>query len=161
VNRFVETLAPLFAYPEQDFARRLEECLATVDPASPLAEPVVEFAADVRRLSLTELEELYTQTFDHNPSATLDTGWHLFGEDYARGEFLVFMRQTLRRYGVPESCELPDHLTHVLAALARMEEEEAIEFRCRYFQPTIAKLIKGLAGCPVYGKLARALEMLQ
>src|SRR6266568_3182701 len=56
-------------------------------------------------------QELYVQTFEFNPACTLELGWHLFGENYERGEFLVRMREQLRRHGIAESNELPDHLT--------------------------------------------------
>lgn len=82
-----------------------------------------EFASALGLLSPTELEELYTRTFDINPSASLEVGWHLYGEQYERGSFLVLMRQQLRQYGVEEGSELPDHLTHVLRLFARMDDE--------------------------------------
>ncbi len=82
-----------------------------------------EFACAMGLLSPTELEELYTRTFDINPSASLEVGWHLYGEQYERGSFLVLMRQQLRVYGVEEGSELPDHLTHVLRLFARMDDE--------------------------------------
>ena len=61
------------------------------------------------------LEEAFTGTFDVNPACALEVGWHLFGEEYARGMFLVRMREELRKYGLAESSELPDHVSHVLA----------------------------------------------
>ena len=36
-----------------------------------------------------QIQELYTRTFDINPVCTLEIGWHIFGEDYARGALLV------------------------------------------------------------------------
>lgn len=81
-----------------------------------------EFTSAAGALPTTELEELYTRTFDINPSASLEIGWHLYGEQYERGSFLVLMRQQLREYGVEEGSELPDHLTHVLRVLGRMDD---------------------------------------
>ena len=69
------------------------------------------------QLGSTELEELYTRTFDINPVCSLEVGWHLFGEDYNRGAFLVRMRGLLREHGIEEGAELPDHLESVLRVL--------------------------------------------
>jgi len=39
-------------------------------------------------------------TFDINPACALEVGWHLFGEDYMRGQFLVRMREELSKYEI-------------------------------------------------------------
>ncbi len=86
------------------------------------------------------MQELYVQTFEFNPACTLEIGWHLFGENYERGEFLVRMREQLRAHGIQESTELPDHLTHLLPLLDRMEPESAAELACDYIIPALQKL---------------------
>ena len=93
-----------------------------------------------------ELQELYAATFDLDPHCSLEVGWHLFGENYERGEFLVKMRVELRRLGVGESTELPDHLTHALAALGRMEPQEAAEFATACLFPALDKMCAATAG---------------
>jgi nitrate reductase delta subunit len=121
---------------------------------------IEEFAKAVAALSVTELEETYTRVFDLNPDATLDIGWHLFGEDYARGEFLVHLRQKAREYGVAETTELPDHLTRVLPLLARMPEEEASEFASKFVLPALAKIAKTLArAASPYATMIAALQV--
>ncbi len=95
--------------------------------------------------SLESLQELYTRTFDLNPECSLEAGWHLFGEEYERGSFLVKMREELRRHGIPESTELPDHLTHALRLAARMEPGEARAFS-EFILPAVDKMLAGLAG---------------
>jgi nitrate reductase assembly molybdenum cofactor insertion protein NarJ len=67
------------------------------------------------------------------------------------------MRQTLRRYGVAESAELPDHLSHILPALARMESNEAARFAEEFLQPALKKIISALNGNP-YQDLLRGVE---
>ena len=104
-----------------------------------------EFAQTIEGLPVDALQELYTQTFDWNPDTTLDIGWHLFGENYDRGDFLVRLRGALRTYGLAESRELPDHLSHVLPLLDRMPEDERAEFAATHVLPAIAKLRDGLA----------------
>lgn len=143
-------LGRLFDYPRPDYK--------TLAHACPGLE---EFAAAIEPLSPTELEELYTRTFDLNPAASLDIGWHLFGEDYARGEFLVHLRQEARRYGIPETTELPDHLTRVLPLLASMPPEEAAEFENRFLLPALEKIAKIVAEAEnPYGKLLASLRRM-
>jgi nitrate reductase delta subunit len=125
-------LARLLEYPRPGFQELLDACPA--------------FAAAVHGESLESLQELYTRTFDLNPECSLEIGWHLFGEEYERGSFLVNMRQELRRYGIPESTELPDHLTHVLRLTARMEAEDARVFSSRFILPALQKMLGAMEG---------------
>jgi nitrate reductase molybdenum cofactor assembly chaperone len=123
-----------------DLARLLEY------PVAKKPECLPEFAGRIRNLSLEQLQEVYVQTFELNPVCSLEIGWHLFGENYERGEFLVKMRQEIRRHGLVESTELPDHLTHVLPVVARMQEEEAAEFVGAFLLPALEKMRTGIAG---------------
>ena len=132
--------APLLSYPGPDYQARVRECLA----GAPSAQ-LEEFARSIGGLPREALEELYAQTFDWNPDTTLDIGWHLFGENYDRGDFLVKLRGALRTYGLPESGELPDHLSHVLPLLDRMPDDERASFAARFVLPAIEKLLGGLA----------------
>ncbi len=55
-----------------------------------LAEPVVGTR-----------EEVYTRTFDGSDRRALEIGWHLHGENYARGALLVRLRKLLmERLGI-------------------------------------------------------------
>src|SRR5690348_7356817 len=107
------------------------------------------------------MQELYVQTFEFNPACTLEIGWHLFGENYERGEFLVRMREQLRRYGIAESHELPDHLTHLLPLVAAMDRDEAARFAGEFLLPALAKIrgaIHDNAYQPVIAAIAEKLE---
>ena len=86
------------------------------------------------------MQELYVQTFEFNPACTLEIGWHLFGENYERGEFLVRMREQLRRHGIAESTELPDHLTYLLPLVASMDHGEAAQLAGEFILPALAKI---------------------
>ena len=130
-------LARLLEYPGADYGERLRACL---DSGALLSE----FAEKVGDLPFEAVQELYTQTFDWNPDTTLDIGWHLFGENYDRGDFLVKLRGAMREHGVPESGELPDHLSHVLPLLERMPGDESGTFAARFVLPALEKLTSGL-----------------
>jgi nitrate reductase assembly molybdenum cofactor insertion protein NarJ len=92
------------------------------------------------------MQELYVQTFEFNPACTLEIGWHIFGENYERGEFLVRMREQLRRYGIAETSELPDHLCHILPLLDRLDSEEAADLAGQFVLPALAKIKEALNG---------------
>lgn len=141
-----DSLAGLLTYPDADFFDRLAECrtlLAGQAEASTLLE---RFLGEIHGSSTEDLEELFTQTFDLDPICSLDVGWHLYGENYSRGEFLVKMRQAMREHGVEETTELPDHLTHVLAVLCRLEARQADRFTMDQVLPALKKMLAGLRG---------------
>ena len=144
------TFADLLAYPAP----------GTQFPAAADAPEVVrEFLAETATLSRGELEELYPRTFDINPVSSLEVGWHLYGEQYDRGAFLVRMRDALRRAGLEEGTELPDHLTTALRLLARLPEAEASVFAREAVLPALEKMTKGFEdGENPYGGLVRAVR---
>jgi nitrate reductase molybdenum cofactor assembly chaperone len=127
-----DSLARLFDYPGESYVALCR------------AAGVDELADELEKLSTSGIQELFISTFDWNPATALELGWHLYGEQYARGEFMVRMREELRRYEVPESIELPDHLTHVLPVVARMDPESAEKFVSEYVAPPVAKLLAAL-----------------
>jgi len=115
-----DALSCILQYPAHDFVTLFPSWSRAVAAEVPeAAEDLQRFERHVRTLAPGELEELFTRTFDNTTSRALEVGWHAYGETYDRGAFLVTMRENLRALGVPENGELPDHLTHVLAALGR------------------------------------------
>ena len=145
-NEF-DLLASLLAYPREQYLSNAVLCLEALAESDPeAAVPLGEFLEQTRSLSLEGLQELYAATFDLDPACSLEVGWHLFGENYERGEFLVKMRGELRRLGIAESTELPDHLTHALAALGHMEPQEAADFATACLFPALDKMRAALKG---------------
>ena len=140
--RTYDLLGVLLSYPGEDYLARAVECRDLLKPTvSGAAERLSNFIGRIGGLATDELQELFTITFDLNPVCTLEVGWHLHGDTYDRGEFLVRMRQMLRRCGVQESRELPDHLAHVLTALPRLDEAERREFIATAVAPAVAKML--------------------
>lgn len=141
----------LVQYPGTDYVddmRALAELAAQLGAES--AADLRTFIASLEGRSVGELQELFTQTFDLTPTCALEVGWHLFGEEYERGAFLVDMREALRRHHVPEGTELPDHLGSLLALVVRLDAREAGTFVSRALLPAVDKMMQGLrdAGSP-------------
>ncbi len=149
----LEALAALLTYPGNDYAAAAENAAAFSGSAAP---SLPAFATEVRRMSLTALQELYTGTFDLQPACALDLGWHLVGEDYQRGLLLARMRRELRAYGIAETRELPDHLSHALFLLGRMEPAQAEEFAAAIVVPAVEQMLRLMPSENVFRGLLRA-----
>jgi nitrate reductase assembly molybdenum cofactor insertion protein NarJ len=87
------------------------------------------------------LEESYAAAFDNRADRALEVGWHAFGENYARGAFLVRMRERIRECGLAETTELPDHLSHVLRVLGRVDERQAQLLTEALVLPAVDKML--------------------
>jgi nitrate reductase delta subunit len=136
-----EKFAILLSYPGADYHQCCDQCRELLPTTlRKVQEEFGEFRDRMAGLSMEEMQELFTRTFDLNPMCTLEIGWQLYGEDYGRGEFLVKMREHLRAYEIKESGELPDHLSHALALLPKLEGVEAEEFARIYLLPAIDKM---------------------
>ncbi len=148
MDRSIETrttlldhLAALLDYPTSDsieLVERTVEGLAGWQPE--LGSTLSPLLEHVESGSIAELEEAYTRTFDINPDCSLEIGWHLYGENYTRGAFLVEMRGRMRSLELAESAELPDHIRHVLQVVGRLPEEEARQLCRDQLLPALSKM---------------------
>lgn len=139
--------AALLSYPDSayaDAAGVLGEALTARYPDT--TDDWRSFQEFVGSHDVHELEEHFTRTFEINPQCALELGWHLFGEEYLRGQFLVRLRGELRRFAIPESTELPDHATHVLAILSAMPNDEAAVFAEACVLPALDKMLQAFEG---------------
>ena len=86
-------LADLVDYPGPTWPHVLEEArrYAGSWPESARGE-LTAFLDWAEPRPAVELEELYAATFDSSDDCALEVGWHLYGEAYQRGVFLVEMR---------------------------------------------------------------------
>lgn len=144
----LDALAQVLAYPEEGYAGRLDRCAALLAADAPeeARRCIARFRERLGTADVGELQEEYTRTFDLDPSCSLEVGWHLFGENYSRGEFLVEMRRALRGLELEEAGELPDHLVHVLPVLARMDPVSARTFIGERVLPALDKMLAALEG---------------
>jgi nitrate reductase molybdenum cofactor assembly chaperone len=147
LTELYDLLGSLVAYPDEDYHEKVRHCVNLLKEEHPgNVEGILPFVSEVDKMAVTDLEEFYTRTFDINPVSALEVGWHIYGEQYERGAFLVRMRELSRTLGVKESTELPDHLTHVLPLVGRMEQEDADMFVATYLLPGLKKMLAGFDG---------------
>ena len=158
----LEGLGAALAYPREGFRASVTNCrerLQSVDEEA--AAALGAFCDATGDLDQNGLEELYTRTFDLNPVCTLEVGWHLYGEQYRRGRFLVQARDLLQRVGIEEQGELPDHLMSLLPAVACLDPENAAVFAGTYMVPAVDKMLSGLEGkANPYEQVLRAVRQI-
>ena len=157
----LDAFTDILLYPESDHESKVQTCIAQFsDEHADVREMVGEYLSQIAPLSLSEMEELYIKTFDLNKTGTLDLGWHLFGEDYNRGLFLVKIRQYLQLLKIPESSELPDHVSQVLKVLGRMSHDEANQFAYACVIPSLETIAEGIQEDNPHDRLIQGLIQL-
>ncbi len=135
------SFARLLCYPTKRTIESAESLFVSLQAELPeAAREIAEFGQFIEQQELWQVEEEFTRVFDCSPECALEIGWHLFGEEYARGLFLVRMREEMRKFGIEESTELPDHIVHVLAIVAAMSRVESIKFVKACVLPAVDKL---------------------
>jgi nitrate reductase molybdenum cofactor assembly chaperone len=145
ITRVYKALAESLEYPS--LKSDIESCSELICNApSNVANSFAEFRASVAGLSLNELQELYTRTFDLSPVCALDIGYHLFGENYKRGVFLANLRETEAPFDLGQERQLPDYLPVLLRLLTKLDDEElrsALIVDCMI--PALEKMLKTLS----------------
>ncbi len=137
-------LADLLDYPGADSRALIETCGEIVSGETPeIANAFTDFREGVLTLSLSDLQELYTRTFDLNPVCALEIGYHLFGENYKRGLFLANLRETESPFNLGQEHQLPDYLPVLLRLLTKLDDEElrgSLMSEC--LLPALSKMLK-------------------
>lgn len=106
----------LFKYPEENYRERVFELGEILKSSFPETyEKYREFETEIARTDIDTLREIYTRTFDLNPSCPPYIGYHLFEDSYKKGEFLVKLKEVYKTCGFKfDERELPDHLSIIL-----------------------------------------------
>ena len=131
-------LADLLEYPDDDWASMMES-YASADSA----DAFTKFRTGAEQLSLSDLQELYTRTFDLNPVCALEVGYHLFGENYKRGEFLAHLRETETPFDLGQDHQLPDYLPVLLRLLTKLEDDDLrASLMSECLLPALSKMLK-------------------
>jgi len=145
----LEAVAALYGYPKADRGDVARTALAAIEPANAdAAEMLQPLVAFLTTSPLAECEELYVRTFELNPVCALEIGWQLYGEQYARGAFLVRARELMREVGLEENTELPDHLPNILRVLARLRAPSVTKLASKFTAPSVRGMVDKLADRP-------------
>lgn len=160
--RTLRTFCQLLSYPSEQTMEASELLYIILQAELPeAASEIARFGKFIEQSQRWELEEAFTAVFEVNPACALEIGWHLFGEDYERGMMLVRLREELRKYGLTEQTELPDHLTHVLPLISAMPEERARRFVQACVLPAVALMRQAFErNDNPYGAVIRALAVV-
>lgn len=111
--------ADLLAYPTSPLAQPAEQCPAQLPEIYPdAASALARFYRTIEKLTLEQMQELYTVTFDMQPVCYPYVGYQLFGESYKRGAFMAQLNEAYHTCGYSIGHELPDHLPATLRFLA-------------------------------------------
>lgn len=139
--RTLNTFRRLLSYPGDNLLEAAELLYIILNTELPAAAVAIgQFGSFVEQHTAEQIEEAYVSAFEINASCALEIGWQLFGEDYDRGMLLVRLREELRRFGISETTELPDHLSHVLPLISVMPEPEAKRFVQACVIPAVQKM---------------------
>lgn len=140
-----DALACLLEYPRDGDIDRHRVAVALVGAECPeTSTELAPFLAFLEASDMGQVEERFTRSFDNTAERALEVGWHVFGENYTRGTFMVRMRQRLREVGVEENGELPDHLSHLLPLLARLDSADAGALAHDSVAPAVEKILAAL-----------------
>ena len=143
------TAARLLAYPRESYFNDVSDCLDSLKPflSHSLNQRIDSYIELIKRMSLGQLEELYTSTFDINGRCCLDVGYLMFGEDYKRGEFLVQLNQVHRQYENQLGTELGDHLCNMLNLLSSCDDHEfKKDLVLNIMIPAVEKMLGAFSG---------------
>jgi nitrate reductase molybdenum cofactor assembly chaperone NarJ/NarW len=157
--------AEILDYPGPGISLQLKDVFSGLAAEHPeVAELIAKFQAEQARMSLDQLQELYTTTFDMRPDCTPNLGYHLFGDDVRRNVFMAQLKGRMESHHVAMGSELPDHISLILRLLDKEEsedEKQALVEDCLI--PAISRILEVLdqSGTPVcYGNALRALLLL-
>ena len=124
-----DLFAELLEYPS--LATPIKAGLCYQHLQAPLLEAgslLERFYNQTEKLTLEQLEELYTTTFDMQPVCYPYIGYQLFGESYKRGAFMAQLNDAYHAFGYSAGQELPDHVSIILRFLGLDAANRQAEF---------------------------------
>lgn len=140
-------IARCLAYPDEDLATAATAVCDRVRAPSAAAGPLGQFADAVTAAHLDRLREVYTRTFDLQPSCVPYLGVHLFGEESSkRARLLTGLAEAYARDGHRCRGELPDHVAVVLGWAPRAPDEEWDEIERLCLAGPVRDMAAALAG---------------
>ena len=165
------TLARIVEYPWEDIRGMVDECVEMLKhhPEYPpeVREELERFRKRTENMTLDELQELYSYTFEFSSDYTLDMGYHLY-DGFKRANHLLKLKQMYRTQDFPfeevAKGELPDNLAVVLKFLDTLEDMDVErDIKENFLVKALEKLNKNFEltnnECP-YRHIIRALLLI-
>ncbi len=136
-------LADILEYPNSRILEQARVCRDALEnrnrQSGKLLSSFVEFCGTS---TLGRREELYTDTFDIEAVCCPYVGFHLFGEDRARGMFMAKLKEHYRAQNYPLDGELPDHICVMLRFLAGADaNDETRDLTSYCLIPALRKMV--------------------
>lgn len=166
MNREIyRSFAAVFAYPNAALSAALDRLVELLPEDSPQAvAALIAFQSEFQSKGLAGLQEWYIRTFDFRADSSPYIGHHLFGETGRRGVFIAELTGRYRDFRLPETEDLPDHISCLLRYLAVLDpSEEASELIHACLLPALSRInaVEAIAASPyriVLAILPRLLE---
>ncbi len=153
--------ANVLDYPRAEVFAQVGRLATELGQGTEAAELLQRFKVALSGMTLGELQEVYTASFDMRPDCTPNLGCHLFGEDVRRNLFMAQLKERMTGHKVDMGVELPDHLSLVLRLLDSLtDEDESLALVEDCVLPGVSRILsvlsQGSDSCP-YADVLQAL----
>ncbi len=124
-NDYIQ-LAKLLDYPDKNYISQLRTIINYFQEKSPATSRFLEdFLSQLLDLSLEQIQEIQTATFDVNPICVPYVSVHLFGEEsFKRSQLMAGLAMAYADEEFDSGKELADHLRNILNFAPYFKAEE-------------------------------------
>lgn len=157
----LEQLAVTLEYPTSHYKRDVTDWIEQYSQEFPEAASAISlFSSAIDKHSATDLEEIYTRTFDMAPVCSPYISGHIYGdENFERGTLLTALNDRYRDENFATNGELPDHLALILRFMPHLDQEEALEMLEYCLSRPLGEMRKALEDNP-YRYVIEAVQSL-
>lgn len=124
-QQIYQLFSKLLNYPSSNLVEQVRATISLLEKDSPqAAKQLTKFLSIAEKTQLSNLEELYTGTFDVNPACHIFAGHLLFGESFKRNSFMAELAVEYEKREFDTENELVDHIPLLLRFLGELDPEE-------------------------------------
>jgi len=158
-------MAQLLDYPSVACQRNAKLVAQSVSAAyGKTDKPLRQFLEFFDNRGVTEMEEIYTRTFDLAALCSPYITGYIFGdENFDRGSLMAALSEKFAEMGLDLHAELPDHICMLLGLAGRLDEEELDELISFCLLKPVEAMVESLKDLdsPYYFVLSAILFVLQ
>lgn len=148
----MKSLAVLLEYPRSSFFEDLDRVVLNLDESCPQAAASIrKFRQELAERSVSDMEELFTRTFDVAPIVCPYITAHIYGdENFDRGRLMSALSSKFVERGFEPGAELPDHIAILLRFAPYLDEDEISELSDFCLKEPLGGMVDSLreAGSP-------------